>query len=70
MKVKQTASIATAIMNLKKKDGLYSRPLLQNLNLRSYFFLVFAGAFAVGFFAVPQGAPLPLHAITDLLHKR
>jgi hypothetical protein len=38
--------------------------------LGSYFFLVFVVAFAAGFFAVPQEAPLDLHAIMNLLYKR
>jgi hypothetical protein len=54
----------------KKKDGRYSHPFFRDLNLNSYFFLVFAGALAAGFFAVPQDVPLDLHAITNLLHKR
>lgn len=59
------------IMNpSQKKDGLWNHPFLHNLNVISYFFLVFVVAFVAVFFVVPHEAPLDLHAITNLLHKR
>jgi hypothetical protein len=35
-----------------------------------YFFAVFLVAFVAVFFVVPHAAPLDLHAITNLLHKK